>query len=233
MNWDLTISFAAAAVAITNPLGKLPVWSELTGDHEPQVRRRIAVMAVITAVVVAVGFLLAGKHLLRFFDIDLASFRIAGGIFLLLTGVAMLRGTAVHLQDREDDGDSPATIARTRFRKIMVPLAIPIMVGPGTITTVIIYGIKATGPLEFAVLSGVVGLVYSANLLVLFTSPTIERRVDPLIFQAITRLFGLVLAAIAVQFMVEGLGEVFPAWLEGNSPIDADVQEARRNGTGG
>ena len=221
MNWNL---------AITNPLGKLPVWSELTGDHQPDVRRRIAVLAVVTAVVVAVSFLLAGSHILRFFDIDLASFRIAGGIFLLLTGVAMLRGSAVQLQDRQDDGDSPATIARTRFRKIMVPLAIPILVGPGTITTVIIFGIKAAGPVDLAALAGVVLLVYGANLLVLFAAPTIERRVDPLVFQAITRLFGLVLAAIAVQFMVEGLGEVFPAWLQGDSPIDADVQEARQTG---
>jgi len=232
MDWALASSFAIAALAIVNPVGKVPIWTELTADRRPAVRRRIAVFAVLTATIVSGLFLVAGDHILQVFDIDLASFRIAGGIFLLLTGIAMLQGTAVDLddrsEDRQSDGDDPRFEARTRFRKIMVPLTIPVLAGPGTITTMVIFGIKAGGMLDYAVLGAILVLIYGLNLAVLFAAPSVETRVDPLVFEAFTRLFGLVIAALAVQFMVEGLGEVFPALLQGDSPIDADVQEARQ-----
>jgi len=233
MNWNLAASFAIATLAIVNPLGKIPIWSELTGDQTDAVRRRIALMAVSTAVVIAVVFLLVGHHILQFFGIDLASFRIAGGVLLLLTGIEMLRGTATRLDDREDDGDSVTAVAKVRFRKIMVPVAIPVLAGPGTITTVVIYGIKAGGPTEMTLLAGVLVAVYLINLMILFAAPSVEHRVDPLVFEVFTRLFGLIIAALAVQFIVEGLGEVFPALLGQGSVIQQEVQEAERAAGGG
>lgn len=219
MPWNLMINFSIALFAILNPIGKVPVWTELTGDETEAVRRRIALLTIITTAGILLPFLLVGKQVLVLFNIHLAAFRIGGGILVLLTAISMVKGTIIQFDRSDDEGDSVKEIARTRFRRILVPLAIPMLAGPGTITTVMVYGVKATSIVEYAGLSIVLATALLLVFVVLLLAHWLEKRSDTLIFEVITRIFGLLLAGIAIQLILEGLGEAFPAWLQGASDL--------------
>jgi len=220
MNWDMYLNFLIAMLAIINPVGIVPMWSELTSDRKIKTRKRVAFMLILTAVIILVIFLWAGKYLLQFFSIDLPVFKIAGGILLLMAGLSMVGGSATKLDNREEEGDSIYSIAKKRYKKIMVPMAIPRLAGPGSITTVILFGSKSSSFLDFGVMTGVIIFTMLLLLMVFSYSYWIEKKIDNIILTVFTRLFGIIVAAIAMQFMLEGLGEVFPNWMEGASEIE-------------
>lgn len=227
-SWDLIINFAAAALAIMNPLGKLPVWTELTSDQSRQVRVRVALLSTATGLGLLLVFLLLGHPILAFLNIDVAAFRVAGGILVLLIAVQMVQGTATRLDERDEQGDDVTQVAAQRFRKIVVPFAVPMLAGPGSITTVVIYGTRAQGIFEYAGLAAVVVMVYALILVVLTMAPRLERCLPAVVFTVTTRVFGLLLAGIAMQLVLEGLGEVFPSWLDGTgSPLVDDIVRTR------
>lgn len=220
MDWNILLNFLAAILAIVNPVGIIPIWQELTGDANPDVRKKIALLVTAAALVVLLIFLNSGTFLLNFFNIDLDVFKVAGGILLLLTAISMIEGNATKLEERDEKADTTFELARQRFRKIMVPLAVPMLCGPGSITTVLLYGAKVKSLLNYLALSGVLVVCFFVLYLVLSFSYKLEQKVDDLFFIAFTRIFGIMVAAIAIQFMVEGLGAIFPAWLVGNSSIE-------------
>lgn len=225
MKWSLILNFLAAMLAIVNPLGLVPIWQELTGDAKPEVRKKIAILVTLVSVAILLIFLNTGQYLLTFFSIDLAVFKIAGGILLLLTAISMIQGSATKLQERDEKADTSFELAKKRFRKILVPLAVPMLCGPGSITTVLLYSFKAGSIMDYVGLSVILVLNFIALLAVMAYSYKIENKVDELFFVGFTRIFGVMVAAIAVQFMVEGLGEVFPNWLEGSSPIENNANQ--------
>jgi multiple antibiotic resistance protein len=227
MNWDLYINFLAAMIAILNPMSIWPMWSELTNDELPNVRKRIAFMVIGTAYIILIIFLGTGQYLLRFFSIDLEVFKIAGGILLLYTGLSMVKGRATKLEDREEDGDTYFSIAKQRFRKILFPMGIPMLAGPGSITTVVLYGSRSVTLTDLAFMSLVVLIPLGLLTIAFIKSSFLERNVDDIIFTVFTRIFGIIVAAIAIQFIVEGLGEVFPAWTEVGSVTNTN--EANSN----
>lgn len=220
MDWKIFFNFLAAIFAIVNPLGIIPIWQELTGDASPRVRKKIAQLVTSASLAILLIFLLSGSFLLKFFSIELDVFKVAGGILLLLTAISMIEGKATKLEDRDEKADTAFELARQRFRKIMVPLAVPMLCGPGSITTVLLYGSKITSILDYIALSAVLIGCFFVLYLVLSFSYKLEQKVDELFFVAFTRIFGIIVAAIAIQFMVEGLGEIFPALLLGNSSIE-------------
>lgn len=222
MNWDLYINFLVAMVAIINPLGIWPMWSELTNDASPRVRKRIAFLITGTTYIILIFFLIVGKYMLKFFAIDMEVFKIAGGILLLFTGLSMLQGDATQLKDRMEKGDTDFSLAKQRFRKILVPIGIPMLAGPGSITTVILYGSLSGSFMDYASMSIIVMLSFAVLLVLFLKSSFLEKNVDNIVFVVFTRIFGIIVTAIAVQFMVEGLGEVFPSWMEGHSALEKD-----------
>ncbi len=203
-------------LAIVNPIGLIPIWKEMTADAKPAVRKRIALMVTGGAFLILLIFLNAGEYVLNFFDIDINVFKIAGGILLLLTAISMVSGTATRLDNRDEKGDSYNELAKKRFRKVMVPLIMPMLAGPGSLTTVMLFSSKAGGGMDYVSLSIVLLIVYILLVLVFSYSYIIEHRVDDLFFIGFTRIFGVIVAAIAVQFMVEGLGANFPVLLKGS-----------------
>jgi multiple antibiotic resistance protein len=220
MNWDLFINFFAAMMAIVNPIGIWPMWSEMTRDESSKIRKRIALMMIGTTLIILITFLIAGKFLLEFFSIELAVFKISGGILLLVASLSMIKGQATSLRDRDEEGETDFLVAKKRFKKIFVPIGIPRLSGPGSITTVILFGTRAESFGEYFGLSVVVFVSFVILLLVFLQSKYLEKNVDNIVFTTFTRIFGIILAAIAVQFMVEGLGEVFPNWMEGTSVLE-------------
>lgn len=216
------MNFLVAIIAILNPLTILSMWSELTNDVKKRsVRLRTASMLIGFAFIVLGGFLIGGKYILNFFSIDLMVFKVAGGILLLNTGIKMVEGINIKKkQDQDDDKDiSPLQLAKIRFRKIIVPMAIPIVVGPGSITTMFLFGVGISAWFDYAVLTVVLAVYLSILLAILVGSSWIEAHIDKIVFTAITRLLGIIVTAIAMQFILEGLGELFPNWLNSNSPI--------------
>ncbi|MEX2591523.1 MAG: MarC family protein [Anditalea sp.] len=220
MDWNSMLNFLAAMLAIVNPIGLIPIWYEMTGDALPQVRRKIALMVTGSAFVILLLFLNLGNFILDFFSIDIEVFKIAGGFLLLTTAVSMIEGQATKLEENKESGDTDLELAKRRFEKVLVPLTIPMLAGPGAITTVLLYSFTANGITDFAGFSIVLLFSYLLLFLVLGYSYQVEKRIDKLFFVAFTRIFGLIVAAIAVQFMVEGLGEVFPNWMEGGSAVE-------------
>ncbi|MBD3403794.1 hypothetical protein GF420_12920 [candidate division GN15 bacterium] len=131
MNWNLLANFSIAIFAILNPLGKIPVWTELTGGDKAEIRNRVAALAVLTGMAVLLVFLVGGKQILIAFSIDMPSFRIAGGILVLLTAISMVKGNLVASPTPEETEGTVKEAARKRFQAIVVPLAVPMLEGLG------------------------------------------------------------------------------------------------------
>jgi len=224
MDWNSMLNFLAAMLAIVNPIGLIPIWYEMTGDAQAQVRKKIALMVTSSAFFILLIFLNLGNWILSFFNIDIEVFKIAGGFLLLLTAISMVQGKATKLEERKETGETSFELAKKRFEKVLVPLTIPMLAGPGALTTVLLYSFRADSMVQYFGFSCVLLFSYFLLFLVLANSYRVESKVDKLIFVAFTRVFGLIVAAIAVQFMVEGLGEVFPNWMEGGSVIKKEEE---------
>ncbi len=210
MNWDLVSNFILAMLAILNPIGIIPLWNELAGDEEGNIQIRVAFLVTGTGLIILLIFLLSGTQLLNLFGIDLPSFQVAGGILLLLTGINMIGGEESKLKQRDEEDGSPFFIAKQRFRKIIVPLAVPMIAGPGSLTTVLIYGNKANSVMDYAALSVIVFITLAVLFFFFAASSWFSKKLDEMVFTIFTRIFGLIIAAIAVQLILEALKEVFP-----------------------
>jgi multiple antibiotic resistance protein len=134
-------------------------------------------------------------------------------MILLQFGFSMLRGKAIRIKEESDYARASLQHrVMSRFRQIFIPIGVPVIAGPGAITTVIIYGFQSPGFLTTAMLCVALAGVLAALLAVLLTGRLIHDLTGDLPLRLVSRLFGMILIAIAVQFMVDGLTEVFPAW---------------------
>jgi multiple antibiotic resistance protein len=213
INWDLISNFVIALLAIVNPVEKIPLWVEASKGGTREFQWRLAGLIILSSAIILLIFLFFGRQLLIHLKIDLASFKIGGGLILLQFGFSMLRGTAVEIS-RKKDGDSEDLKSRVfkRFRQIFIPIGVPVIAGPGAITTVIIYGYQSdTFPTYIFLCLAVLG-VLAILFFTLITGPAIQKVTGELSLNLISRIFGMILIGIAVQFMVEGLKEVFPRW---------------------
>src|SRR5690606_18281627 len=192
MDWNSMLNFLAAILAIVNPIGLIPIWYEMTGDATPQVRKKIALMVTSSAFFILLIFLNLGNWILSFFNIDIEVFKIAGGFLLLLTAISMVQGKATKLEERKETGETSFELAKKRFEKVLVPLTIPMLAGPGALTTVLLYSFRADSMVQYFGFSGVLLFSYFLLFLVLANSYRVESKVDKLIFVAFTRVFGLI-----------------------------------------
>jgi multiple antibiotic resistance protein len=213
INWELISNFVIALLAIVNPVEKIPLWVEASKGGTRQFQWRLAGLIVLSSAIILLTFLLFGRQLLIQLKIDLASFKIGGGLILLQFGFSMLRGTAVELsREKAGDADNLKSKVLMRFRQIFIPIGVPVIAGPGAITTVIIYGYQGDTLLTYVFLCLAVLGVLAILFFTLITSPAIQKVTGELSLNLISRIFGMILIGIAVQFMVEGLKEVFPGW---------------------
>lgn len=183
-------------------------------------------MVVGTVTLVLLTFLAFGRYVLEFLGIDVPAFRVGGGIIILLLGIDMLRGDAVDVDSHESsDGESALDQAKARFRDVLVPLAIPMLAGPGSITTVVLFGVRADTWRETGMLALVLVGLMLIVFVVLLLGERIEKLLGSLVMNVQTRIWGLLLTAIAAQLILVGLGESFPNWLDTRSPVVDDVRQ--------
>lgn len=220
MEWALILSFAAALLAIIDPIGNLPFFVSYVGQEKPAVQRWLALFLALTVLVMLQVFFFAGEYILITFGVSMAAFRIAGGILLLLIGIDMVRGSRATAHDQESSTSENTTFgqARRRFHKLLIPLGVPLFVGPGSISTVILYGDRATSLAAKLELSFVIAFVALIVFLCLCTGQWIRKFLGDAGLDVSTRLLGLLLAAIAVQFMLAGMSEATNGFIVAPSP---------------
>jgi len=198
-------------LAIVNPLACVPFFIHFTqGFTRPQRQRTVLISAISTFAVIAASALL-GLQILEFFNISLASFQVGGGMLLLTSALAMLnaqpaeaRANAGEVSDAEARAAVGASIA-------VVPLTIPLLAGPATMSTVVIYADKAKTLSQMGVLLGYGFVIALATALCFSLAIPIARVLGKTGINVMTRLMGLILAALAVEVMSEGLIKLFPA----------------------
>ncbi len=197
-------------LAIVNPLAIVPFFIHYTQSFsEAQRRRTIWVSSFSVFVVIAVSALL-GLQILEFFNISLASFQVGGGLLLLSSSLNMLnaqpaeaKSNATELQDASERAAVGASIA-------VVPLAIPLLTGPASMSPVVIYADKAKTFWQLATLVGYGVVIGLATALCFALAAPIARVLGKTGINVMTRLMGLILAALAVEVMADGLHKLFP-----------------------
>ncbi len=226
MEVTLIRNFVLAMIAIVNPLGKVAVWVQASEGCDASVRTRLAVLVTGTATLLLLLFLFFGQTILDFLGLDVPAFRVGGGIIILLIGIDMLRGRVVDVDTSKGTGGKDALDrAKARFRDVVVPVAVPILAGPGSITTALLYGFRAEEWVDRAILGAVLVGVMLLVLVVLLLGHRIQEALGELALNVQTRIWGLFLTAIAAQLILVGLGESFPSWLDATSPIIDDIRE--------
>ncbi|MFW6374355.1 MAG: MarC family protein [Thermodesulfobacteriota bacterium] len=214
LDFELIVNFVVAMLAIVNPVEKIPLWVEASEGGQKGFQWRLAGLIILSSALILLLFLLMGKQIMGLLQLNLASFKIGGGLILLQFGFSMLKGAAVELE--KEDINRTGTLNRRvlqRYQQVFIPIGVPVIAGPGAITTVIIYGSQSgefqTKLFLSIALIGVLAILY----LTLLSGPYIQKLTGQLPLKLSSRVFGMILIAIAVQFMVEGLVEVFPGWV--------------------
>ncbi|MBI1181050.1 MAG: NAAT family transporter [Alphaproteobacteria bacterium] len=186
---------------IVDPFGLTPIFLSLTLDMERSTRRRIAVQAASIAFLVLAGAALAGDWILRQLGIGLPAFRIAGGLLLFAIAFEMV------FERRSDRrAGSSARQAEGDLTVAAVPLAVPLIAGPGAITATILLAAKAAWhPLALGALLAVIAAVTACCLAVFLVASRVERFIGRTGQVVLARLLGVILAALAVQFVADGV----------------------------
>jgi len=195
-------------LVIIDPPGVVPIFAGLTRDTSAAHRRAMAVRAAVVAWAILMFFALLGKPMLQALGISLASFRIAGGIMLFMIALDMVfeRRTQRREARAQSIEGSPEADDISVF-----PMAIPMIAGPGSIASAMLWVSGADGLGEVAVVLGAITAVILLTLLALLAAGPIMRLLGPRIEVVITRILGVILAALAAQFVIDGVKQSFPA----------------------
>ena len=188
---------------VMDPLATAPLFIAMTHGDDAQTRRRAARIACLVAAGVLVLFALAGKWLFKILGVTLPAFQIAGSILLLRIALDMLyarRSGSKQTAEEIKAGTVKDDIAIT-------PLGVPMLAGPGAISTALILASQATGMAQHLALYGCLAVVCALSYVILALAAKHATRLSPLALNLVTRLMGLLLAAVAVQFAINGLSQ--------------------------
>jgi multiple antibiotic resistance protein len=195
--------------AITNPVGAVPVFLSVTHDLSLRERREIATKTALTVVVTLVVFALIGQWIFRFFGSSVDAFAIAGGILLFRMAMDMLSGklSSVKISREETEEFDEETV--TLEEVAIIPLAIPLISGPGAITTVMLYMARSEGIGEKTTVLLSIVLIGVTVWLVLCSANRIKAKLGRVGIKVMTRMMGLILTSMAVQMIINGIKGAF------------------------
>jgi len=202
---DFLVSALVTLFVVVDPIGLAPVFLGLTAGLPRPARRRVAMRACVIAFAILAGAALGGDWLLRTLSISLPAFRIAGGLLLFSIASEMVFGVRIARQSEAAD-----KAVEEHVRNIAAfPLAIPLMAGPGAITATVLLAGRASGDLmRHALLIAVIAAILALCLIVFLTAGRIERWLGVTGKTVLSRLLGVLLAALAVQFVIDGVRAV-------------------------
>jgi len=193
-------------VAIVNPIGAIPIVMALTENASEEDFKQTTKTTLISVLVILTTALLTGEFLLAFFGISVNSFRVGGGILLLLMAISMLHAKQSRItfsKEEANDGN--------RESVAVVPISMPLLAGPGAISTIILNANKSHAPLHYLFMGVDIILLVLVLWLAFLSIPWISRHTTQTGINIFSRVMGLILAAIAVEFIANGLKGLFPA----------------------
>ena len=216
MDWSVVVNSFIGIVAILNPIGNVPIFLQHVENETPKVQRAVALLMACSIFALLLIFFLFGNRILTMFGITIPAFRLAGAVIILRVGLRMLQGKSKFENSGIETAASSGTTfdqARNSLSHILVPVAMPLFIGPGSITTVILYAEKSTTL-----------VMTTCMILVLFLSACIVgaclvgaryifSKIGPNGTQIVIRFMGMILCAIAMQFMIDGVAQLLPGTL--------------------
>lgn len=201
---DTLLNAFAVLLIVIDPVGVAAIFATLTRHHTPQMRRQMAINATLLASIILLLFFIFGDSLLGLLGITLPAFRIAGGVLLFLLAFDMvvvrqsgLRSTTTREQHEAEQKEDVSVF----------PLAFPLIAGPGAITTVLLMSAETRGIEASLGLVVMIILVMGATLFSLLSAASLARRLGETGTNVISRLMGLILSALAVQYILDGIRE--------------------------
>ena len=204
---ELFTSAFLTLVVIVDPPGCAPIFASLTSGTDAEHRRRMAIRSAVVAWCILVFFALLGEPLLDTLGISLSAFRLAGGIMLFIIALEMVFEKRTERREervREIEGTPEADDIS------VFPMAIPMIAGPGSIATIMLMSARANGTMEGLVVLAAMTAVLLLTLLALLAAGPLMKLIGAKLEAMITRILGVILAALAVQFVLDGLERSLP-----------------------
>ena len=201
---EFTLLAFGSLFVIVDPIAVVPGFLAITPNDTPEQRERMARMASFVMAGVLLAFALLGKWIFQFTGITLPAFQIAGSIILMMVALDMLKAKRSRVQETEEETEAGAR----KMDIAITPLAIPMLSGPGAISTVILLHNKAEGFAQDIALCGCIVVVAAVTYLILRISAKGAQWLNPIAMKITTRIMGLLLAAIASQFAINALREL-------------------------
>ena len=195
-----------ALLAVVDPLGAMPIIAAMTARDNTVEFNALARTVVLSVTVVLMAALYVGQQVLFFFGISISAFRVSGGILLMIMSLSMLQGKiseTVRNREEKIEEESREAIA-------VVPLSIPLLAGPGAISTVILYAQRGSGMEHYLLVSLAIISVTAILWAVLRATPWLLAHMSKTGINVVIRLMGLILLALAVEFIAGGLKGLFP-----------------------
>jgi len=202
---ELFLQILVTVLIVIDPLGAVPIFISVAGGLSENQKRRTIRSAIFIAFIVLAVFIVGGRYLLRFMGISPGAFYVAGGVLFFLIAIDMLFGQAKRVRtssDEEPEEEGPSSIA-------VFPLAIPLIAGPGMVTTIMLYSAGNYEPISTTLLLfGAVVIALAAMFVALTASGLILRALGKTGVSVIERMMGLLLSGLAVQFVYDGLSKL-------------------------
>jgi multiple antibiotic resistance protein len=206
LEWAYLFKIGIALFAIVNPIGSVPIFIGATEGWSTHDRKRVSRIVAFTVFCVLSISAVAGDKVLAFFSISIASFQVGGGILLFLIAVSMMHGKLSEARQTREE----ALAVNDREAIAIVPLSIPLLAGPGAISSMIIAAQQNPGLIGQLSLVLPIAVICLLVWLALNLSTKIAARMGTIGINVVTRLMGLILAAMAVEFIAHGVEGLFP-----------------------
>ena len=208
---EYTFFAASSLFVIVDPVATVPAFLAMTPDNTPKQRRRTAKEACVVVAIVLIVFAIAGTWIFKALSITMPAFKIAASIVLLLVALDMLRAQRSRVQETSEETEAGAD----KNDVAITPLAVPMLAGPGAISSAILLQGRAENlPQSIALYLCIVGVAF-VTYLVFHVSAGGARWLSPIAMKLTTRIMGLLLAAVAIQFMLNALEELHVLVLPG------------------
>ena len=201
--WQYTLLAISSLFVIIDPFASVPAFVAMTPQDTPKERARMARLACLVAAGVLLGFAFLGEYIFRFLGITIPAFKMAGSIVLLLVALDMLRAKRSAVMETSEETEAGAE----KDDIAITPLAVPMLAGPGAITTALLLHNEAKSFDQQIALAGSIVVVLAASYVVFRLSAKGAGWLSPIALKITTRIMGLLLAALACQFMLDALKE--------------------------
>ncbi|CAJ36542.1 MarC family protein [Methanocella arvoryzae] len=210
MNFELFVSAAISIFVMSDPFGNIPIFLSLTGGMNRPQRRRVITKASIAATVIIFIFAVVGQPAMNLLGISLNALSIAGGMLLLLIALDMLMSTGLHAK-RTESTENTTHEDEEADSIAITPMATPLIVGPGVMAATVVFMNRAAGLMDQALVLSAVLIAMLGSWIVMVNSDLLYAILHRDGTRVLTKVMGIILAAIATEMMISGLLNAFPA----------------------